>query len=334
MIEVLQGDKYMQTQKIEISGKTILTVILYLLGFWLLFHIRGIIVTLFVAFIFMTAMSPLVRAAKRIKVPTLLVVLLIFIGLITLITTLIASLVPAVMAQTVGLIQNLPEYIKMINDRWSIVLDQSLITNQFNAIPSNLLRLAASAFSNILTILALFFMTYYLFTERPYLHKYLIGFFGKDEAEKKAEAFIVEVEGRVGGWVRGELFLMTIIGIMSYIGLTVLGIPYALPLAILAGLLEAVPGIGPIISAIPAILLGLTISPVIALGTLVMSIIIQQLENNLIVPKVMQSATGVRPLVTIIVLMIGFTLGGALGAVLAMPAFLTINSIYKVIHKS
>ncbi len=323
----------MPAQKIEITSKTILTTILYLLGFWLLFQVRGIIVTLFVAFIFMTAISPVVRAAKRIKIPTLPVVLIIFIGVIALLSTLVASLVPAVMIQTRSLIQNLPDYITMLNERWSIALDQSVITNQFNAVPSNLLSIAAGAFNNIITILALFFMTYYLFTERPHLHKYLVGFFGIDEAEKKAEAFIVEVESRVGGWVRGELFLMSVIGVLSYIGLTILGIPYALPLAILAGLLEAVPGIGPIISAIPAILLGLTISPVIALGATIMSIVIQQLENNLIVPKIMQSATGVRPLVTIIVLMTGFTLGGALGAVLAMPVFLTMNSIYKVIHK-
>lgn len=323
----------MPAQKIEITSKTILTTILYLLGFWLLFQVRGIIVTLFVAFIFMTAISPVVRAAKRIRIPTLPVVLVIFIGVIALLSTLVASLVPAVMIQTRSLIQNLPDYINMLNERWSIALDQSVITNQFSAVPSNLLSIAAGAFNNILTILALFFMTYYLFTERPYLHKYLVGLFGTDEAEKKAEAFILEVESRVGGWVRGELFLMTVIGVLSYIGLTILGIPYALPLAILAGLLEAVPGIGPIISAIPAILLGFTISPVIALGATIMSIVIQQLENNLIVPKIMQSATGVRPLVTIIVLMTGFTLGGALGAVLAMPVFLTMNSIYKVIHK-
>lgn len=333
MIEISQGEKSMPAQKIEITSKTILTTILYLLGFWLLFQVRGIIITLFVAFIFMTAISPVVRAAKRIRIPTLPVVLLIFIAVIALISTLVASLVPAVMIQTRSLIQNLPDYINMLNERWSIALDQSVITNQFNAVPSNLLSIAAGAFNNVLTILALFFMTYYLFTERPHLHKYLVGFFGTDEAEKKAEAFIVEVESRVGGWVRGELFLMTVIGVLSYIGLTILGIPYALPLAILAGLLEAVPGIGPIISAIPAILLGLTISPVIALGATIMSIVIQQLENNLIVPKIMQSATGVRPLMTIIVLMTGFTLGGALGAVLAMPIFLTINSIYKVIHK-
>src|SRR5690349_7659465 len=108
----------MPAQKIEITSKTILTTILYLLGFWLLFHVRSIIITLFVAFIFMTAISPLVRAAKKIKIPTLLVVLLVFIGVIALMATLIASLIPAVMTQTMSLIQSLPIYLKMLNDRW------------------------------------------------------------------------------------------------------------------------------------------------------------------------------------------------------------------------
>jgi predicted PurR-regulated permease PerM len=122
---------------------------------------------------------------------------------------------------------------------------------------------------------------------------------------------------------------MSIIGIMSFIGLTILHIPYALPLAILAGLLEAVPSIGPTISAVPAIILGLSISPLTGLGALAMSIIIQQSENNLIVPRVMQHVVGVRPIVTIVVLMTGFTLGGVMGAVLAMPIFLALTSIYR-----
>jgi len=113
-----------------------------------------------------------------------------------------------------------------------------------------------------------------------------------------------------------------------------LGIPYALPIAVLSGLLEAVPNIGPTIAAIPAILMGLTVSPIVGLGALAMSILIQQLENNLIVPKIMQSATGTKPLVTILVLLIGYTLGGIAGAVLAMPVFLTIQTIVVEYNKN
>jgi predicted PurR-regulated permease PerM len=322
----------MVAQKIEITTNTILRTILYLIGFWFLFKIRLIVVTIFVAFILMTAISPIVKAARRIKIPTLVVVAAVFIGIIALLTTLVVSLAPAVVAETTGLVQNFPTYIQAMNERWSITLDQSLLTEQLNNIPSNVLHFAAGAFGNVLTIMAVFFMTYYLSIERTHLHEYVKHILSGEEREKRAEALVADIERRVGGWVRGELFLMTIIGVMSYIGLMILHIPYALPLAILAGLLEAVPSIGPTISTIPAIMLGLSISPLTGLGALAMAIIIQQSENNLIVPKVMQHVIGVRPIVTIVVLMTGFTLGGVIGAVLAMPVFLMLTSVYKELH--
>lgn len=322
----------MAVQRIEITSRTILNTIFYLVGFWLLYEVRSIVVTIFVAFILMTAISPIVKAAKKIKIPTLAVVLALFASLIALFTTLVVSLVPAIMVETSGLIQNFPHYLAGFNQKWSLTIDQGIFTNQLSSIPSNILHFAAGTFSNIILIMAVFFMTYYLSEERTRLHHYLKHFFRGEDQEERAERLVNDVEIRVGGWVRGELLLMTIIGIMSFIGLTILRIPYALPLAILAGLLEAVPSIGPTISAIPAIILGLSISPLTGFGALAMAIIIQQSENNLIVPRVMQHVVGVRPIVTIVVLMTGFTLGGVIGAVLAMPVFLALTSVYHELN--
>ncbi len=322
----------MPTQKIEISSKTILTTILYLIGFWFLFKIRLIIITVFVAFLLMTAISPIVTAARKIKIPTLAVVLALFIGVIALLTTLVVSLAPAIVLETTGLIQHFPTYIEAMNQRWSLSLNQSIFTNELTNIPTNVLHFAAGAFGNVLTIMAIFFMTYYLSIEKTHLHKYVKHLLRGEEREKRAEKLIAEIEVRVGSWVRGELILMLMIGVMSYVGLIVLHIPYALPLAILAGLLEALPNIGPTISAIPAVILGLSISPVTGIGILAWSIIIQLSENHLIVPKLMQHITGVQPIVTIVVLMTGFTLGGVVGAILAMPLFLTTTSIYNELH--
>lgn len=319
----------METQKIEISQKTVIFTIASILGLWLTYQVRSIIVLFFIAFILMTAVTPLVKMAKKIKIPTLVVMLFIYFGLIALITTVIASLVPAVVQQTKDFTLVLPTYMHNLEKVLNAQFDPNMIGNYLNAIPSNLLKIVGGVFSNIMGVLALFFMSYYLVLERPNLHKTFSHFFKQHDSEERAEALLIAVEKQVGGWVRGELLLMAIIGLMTYLGLILLGVPYALPLAILAGFLEAVPNIGPTIAAIPALIIGLTVSPIIAFGTLVMSIIIQQLENNLIVPKVMQSATGTKPLITILVLLVGFTLGGVAGAVLAMPIFLTIQTIYK-----
>jgi predicted PurR-regulated permease PerM len=321
-----------QIQKIEITPKTIWYTLGSLLGLYTLYQIRSIVVLLFISFILMTAVNPLVRRTLKWKIPTIVVMLVVYVGIITLISTVVASLVPAVVAQTKGLSAALPSYLSSLEDIFNTQIDTSLTSNYLSSIPSNILKIAAGAFNNILNVMAVFFMTYYLVMERPLLHKYLLRFFDDKDAEKKAENVVQLVEDQVGGWVRGELLLMAIIGVMTYIGLISLGIPYALPLAVLSGLLEAVPNLGPTIAAIPAILIGFTVSPIVGLGALAMSVLIQQLENNLVVPKIMESATGTAPLVTILVLLVGYTLGGIAGAVLAMPIFLTLRTILKEVN--
>ena len=150
-----------------------------------------------------------------------------------------------------------------------------------------------------------------------------------DEAAKKVMTIWLKVEERLGAWVRGQVTLAFTIGLSTFFGLTLLGIPYTFPLAILAGLLEIVPIIGPIIAAIPAILVAFTISPLLALATAALYFIIQQVEANLVVPLVMRKAVGLPPLVTIIGLMIGGKLGGIGGAILAIPIFVTLETIIK-----
>lgn len=319
-------------QRIEITPKTIWYTLGSLLTLYTIYQVRGIIVLLFISFIFMTAVNPLVRRTLKWKIPTILVVLVVYVGVITLISTVVASLVPAVVAQTKGLSAALPTYLHSLEELFNTQIDTSFSNNYLASIPSNILKIAAGAFNNILNVMAVFFMTYYLVMERPNLHKYLLRFFDDKDAEKKAENVVQLVEDQVGGWVRGELLLMAIIGIMTYVGLMALGIPYALPLAILSGLLEAVPNLGPTIAAIPAVLIGFTVSPIVGFGALAMSILIQQLENNIVVPKIMESATGTAPLVTIIVLLVGYTLGGVAGAVLAMPIYLTVRTILKEVN--
>ncbi len=321
-----------QVQKIEITPKTIWYTLGSLLALYTLYQIRSIVVLLFISFILMTAVNPLIRRTLKWKIPTIVVMLVVYVGIIVLITTVVASLVPAVVAQTKGLSAALPTYLKNLEDIFNTQIDTSLTSNYLSSIPSNILKIAAGAFNNILNVMAVFFMTYYLVMERPFLHKYLLRFFDDKDAEKRAENVVQLVEDQVGGWVRGELLLMAVIGVMTYIGLFLLGIPYALPLAVLSGLLEAVPNLGPTIAAIPAILIGFTVSPIVGFGALAMSILIQQLENNLVVPKIMESATGTAPLVTILVLLVGYTLGGVAGAVLSMPIYLTIRTILKEVN--
>jgi predicted PurR-regulated permease PerM len=121
---------------------------------------------------------------------------------------------------------------------------------------------------------------------------------------------------------------------MTYFGLRILGIEFALPLALLAGVLEIIPNIGPILSSIPAIVAGLAFSPLMGLAVAALYFLIQQLENTLIVPKVMEKTAGVNPLVTILSLAIGFKLGGIVGAILAVPVVLLIQVVSSEVFAS
>lgn len=112
-----------------------------------------------------------------------------------------------------------------------------------------------------------------------------------------------------------------------YIGLFFLGIEFAIPLAVLAGLLEMVPTVGPILSAVPAILVAFSHSPVLALSVLALYIIVQQVENNILVPLIMKRSVGLSPVLTILALMIGGRFAGIAGAILAVPILLTIQEI-------
>lgn len=320
------------SRTVELSHRTIIFTILFLALIWLLIQISSIILGLFVAFLLMTALDPLVDKVSRLKIPRGLSILIVYFAFIGIVIAGLTSVVPPLIEQTTNLVNSAPFLFVEIAG-WlkglGIQVDSDLIAqqaSQLGAIPGNLVRLIISLFSNLITIFTILVITFYLLLERQNLDKYLLVLFGKG-GEKQAKSFADKLETRLGGWVRGELTLMTIIGFITYIGLFLLGIPYALPLAILAGLLEIVPTIGPIISSVPAILLALTISPVTALATAALYFIVQQAENAFILPKVMQKATGVNPLMTMVALAIGFKLAGVIGAVLAVPILIVIHLV-------
>jgi len=128
-----------------------------------------------------------------------------------------------------------------------------------------------------------------------------------------------DVEETLGSYVRGQGILALVIGFASYIGLILLGVPYAPALAVIAGVTEVIPVVGPILGAIPAILVGLTVSPTTGLLVLGLYVLIQQFEGNVLVPRVMEQSVGLNPLLVIVALVAGSSLNGIVGALLAIP---------------
>ena len=280
----------------------------------------------------MFALSPFVDKMEKSKLPRPLAIFLIYFLVFGFFIGILVSIIPVIISQTALLLDYLPDFVQRLNFL-GVPIQANHFSQQLAGIPGNVLKIIAGTFSNLVRFFAYAVITYYLLMEKKNLKRHLHVLF-KREGEKRAEVLVERLEKKIGGWVRGQLILMLIVGLLSFTGLSFLGLDFALPLAALAAFLEIVPNIGPTVAAVPAVLIGLTDSSVMGLTVVALYFIIQQLENNLIVPKVMQKSVGLNPLVTLTLLMVGLQLGGVGGAILAVPVFLTIQIVFKELYHS
>lgn len=320
-------------KKIEISHRTIIFTAVFGLLLWFLYLIRSILLGLFISLILMSALNPSVKRLEKLRMPRWLAILIIYVIILAVVVAAVGGIIPPLIEQTSNLINSVPDFFTQFK---VLGIDERLIASQFSqfaSIPANILRLLISVFSNLVAILGLAVITFYLLLERQNLDKYLTVLFG-DDREKEIEKVIDQIEMRLGGWVRGTLLLMSFVGVLSYIGYRIIGINYALPLAILAFVLEIVPNIGPTLAALPAIIIGLTVSPVVGLAAAGLAFLVQQIENSILVPRVMKTVAGVNPLISILLLAIGFRISGVGGAILAIPTFIVIRVIVQAVSSS
>lgn len=314
--------------RVEISPRIIIFTVLLVLGLWLVWFIKDVIFLLFISFILMSAFRPVVDRLAQWRIPRVLGILLLYASIIGIFSVGIAGIIPSLTAQSTRLIVELPGVVDRMLPYWDI--DVAAITRQVAPISENVLRVTLGIFSNFIAIITVMAFTFYFLMERRYTENFLRDMVGSAAATRIMDV-IRAIEKRLGAWVGGQLLLMLVIGILVYIGLTFLRVEFAIPLAILAGLLEIVPLIGPIISAVPAILVAFAGSPLLALSVVALYVIVQQLENNFLVPMVMRRSVGLSPIVTILALMIGGRLAGVTGAVLAIPAVLVIQTVMSAL---
>ncbi|OGM75689.1 hypothetical protein A2210_03065 [Candidatus Woesebacteria bacterium RIFOXYA1_FULL_40_18] len=300
-----------------------------MLSLWFLYHVRDIILEIFVALLIMTILNPLVTGLSKLRIPRGISVLVTYLVVFFILGVALAGVLPTLVEQTSSFVNNLPSYLfslgldRFINDQ---IAAQFL--GQLSTIPTQVVKFSFSLFSNILGVVSVLMFAFYLLLIRDKLDDQLSFFFGADKS-KEIGKVIDLLEVRLGGWARGELALMVLVGSLNYLGLFLLGIPFALPLAILAGLLEIVPYIGPVIAAIPSVIIGLSISPVMGLAAAALAFLVQQLENYVFVPKVMEKSVGVSPIIVLLALAIGLKLAGIVGVMISVPLVIMLQVLAK-----
>ncbi|MBI3397281.1 AI-2E family transporter [Candidatus Woesebacteria bacterium] len=310
-------------RKIEISYKTIIFTVFVLILLRVFYNIKDLILEFFAALLIMAILNPLVTKLSRYKIPRGVSIMIAYLIVIALFVFGVVGIMPPLIDQTTSVINNFPTYLGTLGIN-RFVSDQIInqLLSQIGSVPGQVISISVSVFSNVFSLLFILIVAFYLLIARDKLDDYLSFFFG-EEKRVEFKRIIDILESKLGGWARGELALMVSIGLANYIGLSLLGIPYTISLSILAGLLEIVPYIGPIISAAVAVIIGLSISPFMGLAVLAMAFLIQQVENYIFVPKIMEKSVGVNPIVTLLALTIGFRLFGFTGVLLSIPVVIT-----------
>ena len=313
-------------------ARLLLLVLGFGIGVYVLWRIQEVIFLLFVAILVATAIEPVVNRLRRGPFTRGSGVLVVYTAIMLVIGTAAYFVIPNVLNQAGSFTQTLPE--RLIAMRVDVaqlnqpalrglllqLLDQLNTAVQVPATPKqeDLVAVGAAAAQTVISFLSIFVLAFYWLVERASIKRVLLRSVSPARA-RDVNTVWLEVEEKLGGWVRGQLVLMLAIGVMAGLGYTVVGLPNAALLAVAAGLFEIVPMIGPFLAFAPAVVVALTVSPSTAVLVIVYALVIQQIESNVLVPRVMREAVGVSPLTVLLGILIGSALYGLPGAFLAVP---------------
>lgn len=332
---------------INISTMTIVKIFLFFLLLYFLYLIKDILAVLFVALIISSAVDPSVDWMQRKKIPRALGILFIYAAFFIVFSFAVYMIIPPIIEEAGELASNFPRILDKIISSFATIKGYALehgildnIKNNFGSISSNLQTAAGGVFSTVTGIFGGIFsfvlvlvLTFYMVVEEDAIKKLIFSL-----APSAHQTYVMQLMNRMqkkmGLWLRGQLILSFIIFLLAYIALLSLKVKYALVLALFAGLTEFIPYLGPMLGAIPAVFIAFTQDPIKAVFVVISFYVIQLLENNYIVPKVMRKVVGLNPIISISVLMIGFKVAGVVGAILSIPVATAISVFVRDIFKS
>jgi predicted PurR-regulated permease PerM len=312
---------------VNVSTVTILKVLVIFLLCWFLFAIRSIILLFLISIIISSAIDPLADYLYKKKFPRALSVLVVYALFLGIIAMVISLLVPPITEQFTELSQSnfYESFVSKaggLRDSLQRLGIDETVTQNFKDFAGNLSQGIFNTTRNILTgfvsVITVLVVSFYLSAEEngtKNFVKHLVPF----KNQSYVLGLVNKIQKKMGSWVLGQLILSVSIFVLTYIGLLILGVDYALVLALIAGLLEIVPYIGPIISVIPAAFFAFIQNPPLALAVLILYLIVQQLENHLLVPMIMSKSVGLNPILVILGILTGGSLGGWVGAIIAVP---------------
>jgi predicted PurR-regulated permease PerM len=314
-----------------------LVLISVILGFWLIYRFNQVIFILFVAIVIGTVIRPAVAWLHQHGLPQTAGVVFVYLLLLLLLTGFLLLLFPLISDQSKTIAAAVPDYYQNLRG-WVIKNPNQTLASLSEFLPATLPKLmpvqqtgqelmaSAGQIAGYVALLAkviftatiILVLAFYWTLEGPRIIQSYLLLVPQNQRESISE-LISAMESKVGFYMVGQGILCLVIGLMALVAYLLIGLPNALVLALIAGVMEAVPMIGPLLGAIPAGLVALSIAPGKLIWVIIATIVIQQLENSLLVPRIMRKAVGVNPFVTLLSLFAFSTLFGLAGALMAIP---------------
>ena len=302
---------------------------------WTLFLVRGVLLLIYVSALLAMGLAPLVGALERRPLPVVSrqlprwgAILIMCLGFLALLAGFGRLVVPPLISQTRALWLALPQILGQAQ-QWLIdrgVLSQELsfrdAVEQAPVFGSDAVSTVVAAIGGLIGgvfgLVTILILAFYLLVDAENIVRGFVRLFPQAQ-RPRVESACRRIAGKVSGWVGGQLLLALIIGSSAALALFLLGVPYFYVLALVAAIGELIPIVGPLLAAIPAVIVALTVSPALALAVAGFFFAQQQVENHLLAPKVMEQRVGVSAVAVIIALLVGGSLLGIVGAILAVP---------------
>jgi predicted PurR-regulated permease PerM len=313
---------------------------------WVLFLVRSTLLTVYISGLFAMGISPLVRMIERQKVvnvgqrvPRWVAILLIYALIIGAIVGVVMMVFPPLIEQAEQLWRSLPERLQQ-GQEWLIrmgilrqpitlrdAVQQAPAAADAGNLATTIFGYVRNVVGGLFGVVTILLLTFYMLVESRELFSFFVRLFPVRQRARVA-AISRTVTQKVSAWLGGQLLLSIIIGSTSAIGLWAMGVPYFYVLALISAIGELIPMVGPILAAIPAILVAATVSPTLAIFVAIFFIAQQQVENALLVPKIMGRQVGLSAVNVIIALGVGGQLLGIIGAILSVPTAAIIQVLF------
>ncbi len=322
---------------IEISPKTVFWVLGIGILAVLLYMVRDIVCVLIFAIIISSALEPLLEYAQSRKIPRLLTLVVVYFLFFVFFAALIYILLPLLLDQLIDFSQNYSTYFGKIEEAIGTIKflpDLSgniheLLSQLTGQIPSftSLISYASSIFGGFVSFIVVLVVSFYLSVSRGALDDFLKSIL-PPRFEIYTHGLWIRAQKKMGRWLQAQILLSFIMALIIGIGLWILGVKYAFLIAVVVGVLEIVPYVGPIVAGGLATLLALSQSPVLGLWTLIFFVVVQQLEGHILIPLFIKKLVGLNPVAVILALLVGAKLGGILGMLLAVPIAAVVDEFF------